>query len=84
MSKIQFNQLNTPELEVLSAEATAEVVGGYSSFYSRYVSRFSSKVAGIQQVNFNQNNQVALGGGAFSNTSNFNSTNQSNNANINQ
>ena len=85
MSKIQFNQLNSPELEVLSTEATAEVVGGYSGGYSSYYSNYySSKFASVQQGNFNQNNQVAIGGGAFSNTSNFNSTNQNNNVNISQ
>ena len=86
MSKIQLSQLNTSELETLNNEATAEVVGGYyggyySSYYSDY---YSSKFAAVQQGNFNSNNQVAIGGGAFSNTSNFNSTNQNNNATISQ
>ena len=85
MSKIQLSQLNTSELEVLNNEATVEVVGGYyGGYYSSYYSDYSSKFAAVQQGNFNENNQVAIGGGAFSNTSNFNSTNQNNNATISQ
>ena len=86
MSKIQFNELNTSELEVLNSEATAEVVGGYGYgyYYSKYVSRYSSKFAVVDQSNYNSNNQAALGGGKFSNTSNYNNTNQNNNANIYQ
>ena len=85
MSKIQFNKLNSSELEVLNTEATAEVVGGYYGGYSSYYSDYISlKTATVNQLNVNSNNQVAIGGGAFSNTSNFNSTNQNNNANISQ
>ena len=88
MSKIQFNELNTSELEVLNNEATAEVVGGYGYgyYYSKYVSKYSTsyKTAVVSQHNFNENNQAALGGGKFSNTSNYNNTNQNNNANIYQ
>ena len=86
MSKIQLAQLNTSELEVLNNEATAEVVGGYyGGYYSSYYSNYASyKTAVVDQANFNSNNQAAIGGGAFSNTSNFNSTNQNNNATISQ
>ena len=87
MSKIQFNELNASELEVLSTEATAEVVGGYyyGGYYSSYYSKYTSyKTAVVNQANFNSNSQAALGGGKYSNTSNFNSTNQNNNANIYQ
>ena len=85
MSKIQFNELNTSELEVLSTEASAEVVGGwygYGSYYYSYSSYYSDKLAAVSQTNFNENNQAALGGGKYSNTSNFNSTNQKNNAGV--
>ena len=88
MSKIQFNELNTSELEVLNNEATAEVVGGYGwgGYYSKHVSKysFSEKFAAVQQSNYNSNAQAALGGGKYSNTSNYNNTNQNNNANIYQ
>ena len=88
MSKIQLSQLNSSELEVLNNEATAEVVGGYGGYYGGYSSYYSdyysSKIAVVDQANFNSNNQAAIGGGAFSNTSNFNSTNQNNNATISQ
>ena len=88
MSKIQFNELSTSELEVLNTEATAEVVGGwygyYGGYYSSYSYKVSDKFAAVQQVNENYNNQAAFGGGKFSNTSNFNSSNQNNSANIYQ
>ena len=90
MSKIQFNELNTSELEVLNNEATAEVVGGYGYwggyYYSKHVSKYSysEKIAAVQQSNYNTNAQAALGGGKYSNTSNYNNTNQNNNANIYQ
>ena len=85
MSKIKFSQLNTSELEVLNTEATAEVVGGYyGGYYSSYYSNYSNKFAALQQGNVNSNNQAAFGGGAFSNTSNYNGTSQNNNANISQ
>ena len=86
MSKIQFNELNTSELEVLSNEATSEVVGGYygpSYYYSTYYS-YSSKFAGISQTNFNDNDQAALGGGKYSSNGNSNGTNQNNSANVYQ
>ena len=86
MSKIQFNELNNSELEVLNAEATAEVVGGYYSFYASYSSsiNISEKVAFVNQDNTNFNSQIAFGGGKFSSNGNSNSTNQGNNLNINQ
>ena len=87
MSKIQFNELNTSELEVLNTEATAEVVGGWYGYYGGYYSSYSSyssKLAAVQQGNFNSNHQAAFGGGFKSNTSNFNSSNQNNSANIYQ
>ena len=85
MSKIKLSQLNTSELEVLNTEATAEVVGGYYGGYSKYYSKYTSyKTAALDQFNGNSNNQAAFGGGAFSNTSNYNGTSQNNNANIHQ
>jgi len=89
MSKINLNQLNTSELETLNTEATGEVVGGYYGGYyggySSYYSKYSSyKTAAVNQFNGNSNNQAAFGGGAFSNTSNFNSNSQNNSANIHQ
>ena len=89
MSKIQFNELNTSELEVLNTEATAEVVGGYYGYYggyysSSYYSNYSSKFAALQQGNVNENAQAAFGGGKYSNTSNKNGTSQNNNANVYQ
>ena len=85
MSKIQLSQLNTSELEVLNTQATAEVVGGYYGGYSKYYSKYASyKTAALDQFNGNSNNQVAIGGGAFSNTSNYNGTSQNNSANIYQ
>ena len=85
MSKIKLNQLNTSELEVLNTQATAEVVGGYyGGYYSSYYSNYSNKFAALKQGNVNENAQAAFGGGAFSNTSNYNGTSQNNNANIHQ
>ena len=85
MSKIKLSQLNTSELEVLNTQATAEVVGGYyGGYYSSYYSNYSNKFAALQQGNVNSNNQVAIGGGYGSNTSNYNGTSQNNNANISQ
>ncbi len=86
MSKIQLEQLNSSELEVLNSEATSEVVGGWYGYWGGYrsYSNYSSKFAAVSQGNVNSNNQVAFGGGAFSNTSNFNSNNQSNSVNISQ
>ena len=86
MSKIQFNELNTSELEVLNTEATAEVVGGWYGYYGGYYSSYSysSKTAVVDQKNYNSNAQAALGGGWFSNTSNFNSSHQNNSANVYQ
>ena len=89
MSKIQFNELNTSELEVLNSEATAEVVGGYYGYYGGYYSDYYSsytsfKTAAVDQFNGNSNSQAALGGGKRSNTSNRNGTSQNNNANIYQ
>ena len=88
MSKIQFNELNTSELEVLNNEATSEVVGGYGywgGYYSSVIKKRSSrKTAVVNQANLNENTQVAFGGGKFSYTSNYNSTHQNNSANINQ
>ena len=86
MSKIQFNELNTSELEVLSNEATSEVVGGYyGGYYSEYISIYNSyKTAAISQTNFNDNDQAALGGGKFSSNGNSNGTSQNNSANVYQ
>ena len=88
MSKIQFNELNTSELEVLNSEATAEVVGGWYGYYGgysySYSDYFSSKTAVVDQFNGNSNNQAAFGGGKYSNTSNRNGTSQNNNANVYQ
>jgi len=88
MSKINLNQLNTSELETLNTEATGEVVGGsygyWGGYYNSHYSKYSSKFAAVQQGNVNSNNQVAFGGGAFSNTSNHNSNSQNNSANIYQ
>jgi hypothetical protein len=88
MSKIQFNELNTSELEVLNNEATSEVVGGYGywgGYYSSvYKNRSSRKTARVDQVNLNENTQVAFGGGKYSITENYNSTYQNNSANIYQ
>ena len=87
MSKIQFNELNNSELEVLNTQETAEVVGGY--YYPFSLSYFSSvniseKVAIVNQGNTNFNSQVAFGGGKYSSNGTSNSTNQGNNLNINQ
>jgi len=86
MSKIQFNELNTSELEVLNTEATGEVVGGYYGYgyYKSVYKSYSSKFAAVQQGNYNSNNQAAFGGGKYSNTSNYNSNYQNNSANIYQ
>ena len=88
MSKIQFNELNTSELEVLNTEATAEVVGGwygyYGGYYKSYTYKVSDKFAAVQQSNYNSNAQAAFGGGYKSNTSNYNSNHQNNSANIYQ
>ena len=87
MSKIQLDQLNSSELEVLNSEATSEVVGGWYGYWGGYrsYSNYSSyKTAAVDQFNGNSNSQAAFGGGAFSNTSNFNSNNQNNSVNISQ
>jgi len=88
MSKIQFNELNTSELEVLNTEATAEVVGGWYGYYGGYYKSvyksYSSKTAVVSQGNYNSNAQAAFGGGYKSNTSNYNSNYQNNSANIYQ
>ena len=88
MSKIQFNELNTSELEVLNSEATAEVVGGYYGYYGGYSYyssySYSDKFAAVKQENLNFNEQAAFGGGKYSNTSNRNGTSQNNNANVYQ
>ena len=89
MSKIQFNELNASELEVLNNEATAEVVGGWYGYYGGYYSYSYSdytsyKTAVVDQFNGNSNNQAAFGGGFKSNTSNRNGTSQNNSANIHQ
>ena len=88
MSKIKLSQIDNSELEVLNDKATAEVVGGYhgywGGYYSSYYSNYSNKFAAVQQGNVNSNNQVAFGGGAFSNTSNSNGTSQNNSVNISQ
>ncbi len=75
MSKIQISELNNnSELEVLNAQETSEVVGGY--WYGGYGDY--SKFASIAQQNNNSTFQVALGG------SNYNYTDQDNDANIYQ
>jgi len=81
MSKIQINELNNSELEVLNAEATTEVVGGFSLYRSKY---YSKKSVSLEQVNLNENTQVAFGGGKFSSTGNSNYTSQYNSAYISQ
>jgi len=81
MSKIQINELNNSELEVLNAEATTEVVGGFKLYRSKY---YSKKSVSLEQVNLNENTQVAFGGGYFSSTGNSNSTYQNNSASIYQ
>ena len=83
MSKIQFNELNNSELEVLNTQETAEVVGGFFVSYTDIFS-FSSKYASVYQSNFNDNDQAAFGGGSFSSNGNSNNTSQGNNLNINQ
>jgi hypothetical protein len=75
MSKIQINELNNnSELEVLNAQETAEVVGGY----------FDTKLVNLTQLNANSTVQQALGGGDFSSTGNDNETYQGNSAFISQ
>jgi len=81
MSKIQINELNNSELEVLNAEATTEVVGGFKLYRSTY---YSKKSVSLLQANENYNTQVAFGGGKFSSTGNSNGTSQSNYASISQ
>ncbi|BAZ43773.1 hypothetical protein NIES4102_07750 [Chondrocystis sp. NIES-4102] len=83
MSKIQINNLNNSELEVLNAEATTEVVGGFWYGYG-YGYKKVYKSATLTQVNQNSNLQVALGGGKYSSTGNSNSTYQSNYGSISQ
>jgi hypothetical protein len=75
MSKIQITELNNnSELEVLNAQETAEVVGGY----------FDTKLVNLTQLNANSTVQQALGGGDFSSTGNSNYTDQYNDAVITQ
>jgi hypothetical protein len=84
MSKIQINELNSnSELEVLNAQETTEVVGGYwyGGYYSSYYS--DNDFAVVDQVNANYTQQAALGG-YFGDTYNSNSTSQNNSANIYQ
>ena len=83
MSKIQFNELNNSELEVLNTEATSEVVGGFFVSYTD-IFNFSSKYASVNQSNFNDNDQAAFGGGKFSSNGTSNGTSQGNSLNINQ
>ena len=89
MSKIQFNQLNqnASELEVLNAEETAEVVGGYwyggySYDYYSYSYSSDNDIANVNQGNNSYVQQTALGG--FGDTVNQNTTVQSNSVNISQ
>ena len=90
MSKIQFNQLNqeASELNTLSKEETAEVVGGYHyypkysySYYSDYYS--DNDYASVYQNNNSYVQQTALGG-YYGDTVNQNYTGQGNSANIYQ
>jgi hypothetical protein len=79
MSKIQINELNNnSELEVLNAQETTEVVGGYYYGYGSY----SDKFASVFQNNYNETNQAALS--YYGDASNSNTTNQNNSANIYQ
>ena len=88
MSKIQFNQLNqeASELNTLSKEETAEVVGGY--YYPKYSYSYSSysysddDYASVYQNNNSYVQQTALGG--YGLTLNDNYTSQGNSANIYQ
>ncbi len=84
MSKIQINELNNnSELEVLNAQETTEVVGGYyyGGYYSSYYS--DNDFAVVDQVNANYTQQAAFGG-YFGDTYNDNYTSQNNSANIYQ
>ncbi|MDJ0571994.1 MAG: hypothetical protein QNJ53_23515 [Pleurocapsa sp. MO_192.B19] len=83
MSKIQIAALNrnASEFNALNDQETAEVVGGYGGYYSEY---YSSKLAAVQQANFNETNQAALGGGYYDGASNYNSTYQNNFVSISQ
>ena len=83
MSKIQFNELNNSELEVLNTQETAEVVGGFFVSYTD-IFNFSSKYASVVQDNTNYSSQAAFGGGSFSSNGTSNGTSQGNNLNINQ
>jgi hypothetical protein len=75
MSKIQINELNNnSELEVLNAQETTEVVGGF----------YDSKLVNLTQLNLNDTVQQAVGGGDFSSTGNNNETYQGNGAYISQ
>jgi hypothetical protein len=75
MSKIQINELNNnSDLEVLNAQETAEVVGGF------YID--ASKYASVLQSNFNKTTQVAFGG--YGDTYNTNDTDQDNKVDISQ
>jgi hypothetical protein len=77
MSKIQINELNnSSELEVLNAQETTEVVGGFYYGYGSY------KYAEVFQNNYNETNQAALT--YFGDASNSNTTDQSNSANVYQ
>ena len=89
MSKIQFNQLNqeASELNTLSREETAEVVGGYYyypgySYSYSYYSYSDDDYASVGQNNNSYVQQTALGG--FGDTVNQNYTGQGNSANIYQ
>ncbi len=83
MSKIQIVELNrnASEFNALNDQETTEVVGGYGGYYSY---DYSSKIAAISQVNFNETNQAALGGGYYGGASNYNSTYQNNSVSIYQ
>ena len=83
MSKIQFNELNNSELEVLNAEASSEVVGGFFIDIFKTTS-ISEKSAFVDQFNFNDSDQAAFGGGSFSSNGTSNGTSQGNSLNINQ
>ena len=89
MSTIKINQLNqnSSEFTSLNDRETAEVVGGYYyggySSYSNYYN-YSSKFAKSKQANFNETNQVALGGGKHTSNGNSNSTSQGNSSFIDQ
>ena len=73
MSKIQIKELSstTSEFTTLNSQETSEVIGGYSYYYSypgfsfSFSNYFSSKIATVEQVNLNENNQIALGSGAY-------------------